>query len=217
MDFIDTNIQEYAEERSQSGGPVLEELERETRAQVHKPQMLSGHLQGRILSLFSKMIAPRTIVEIGTYTGYSAICLAEGLRSGGKVHTIDPDEGLAEMVHRYMKKAGMEDRIDLHIGRAQEIIPTIAGPYDMVFIDADKKHYTRYFDQVIEEMAPGGLIIADNVLWKGQVLNPPPEQDENAKALDAYNEKVRGDERVEQVLFPVRDGLNVARKTAEGQ
>ena len=179
---------------------------------VHMPMMISGHLQGRFLSMLSHLVKPRTIVEIGTFTGYSALCLAEGLAPGGMLHTIDIDPYLPEMVHRYIEKAGMLDRITMHHRPALEAIPTIPAPFDLVFIDADKQNYSNYFDAVIDKVRPGGLIIADNVLWSGKVLEPKEAQDGETRGLAAYAAKVMTDARVENVLLPLRDGLLISRK-----
>lgn len=212
MNFLPPEIEAYAEKFTEPESDVLKELNRETYAHVLVPRMLSGHMQGRILSMFSKMIKPKLILEIGTYTGYSALCLAEGLQPGGILHTIDINEELEDMIKHYISKAGMYDKIKLHIGNATDVIKTIEGTFDLVFIDADKENYSNYFDMVINRVAIGGYIIADNVLWSGNVIKPESEMDDETKALVKYSEKVFSDNRVEQVLFPVRDGLLVARK-----
>lgn len=212
MHFIDPALDIYAERH---GGPepaYLQQLASETKARVHAPEMLSGHLQGRFLSMLGHLVKPVVAVEIGTYTGYSALCLAEGLAGGGMLHTIDIDTQNRDMVVRYIALAGMEDRITRHYGPALEVIPTLPGPFDLVFIDADKPNYPNYFDAVIDRVRPGGLIIADNVLWSGRVLQPAAEQEEATQAICAYNTKVLHDPRVEQVLVPLRDGLMVARR-----
>jgi len=162
--------------------------------------------------MLSHLVQPKTIVEIGTYTGYSALCLAEGLAEGGMLHTIDIDPYLPEMVHRYVEKAGMLDRITMHHRPALEVIPTLPAPFDLVFIDADKQNYPNYFDAVIDKVRAGGLIIADNVLWSGKVLLPKKEQDDPTRALVEYVHKVKSDPRVEKVMVPLRDGLMVCRK-----
>ncbi len=213
MDFLDTKIQEYAENFTSPESEILASLNRETWANVLIPRMLSGHIQGRILSLFSHMLRPKNILEIGTYTGYSALCLSEGLQADGVLHTIDINEELEPMITRYIQQAGKQDQIKLHIGAALEIIPTIPGNFDLVFIDADKENYAHYFDAVIDRMPSGGIIIADNVLWSGKVLDENERSvDEETAALHQYNQKINNDERVENLLFPVRDGLMVARK-----
>jgi caffeoyl-CoA O-methyltransferase len=210
MRFIDPTLEEYAQLHSAPEPPWLKELAEETRAGIEMPQMLSGHLQGRFLSLMSKMLAPKCVIDIGTYTGYSAMCLAEGLADDGIVHTIDINMELAPMVDRYLRKAGLHEKVHQHLAPALEVIPHIEGPVDLVFIDADKGNYSRYFDLVIDRMRPGGLIIADNVLWSGLVLDA--EQDDETRALAQYARKVNADERVWNLLLPLRDGLLVSRK-----
>ncbi|MFT3886143.1 MAG: O-methyltransferase [Flavobacteriales bacterium] len=202
----------YAERHSGKEPTYLKELRAETLAKVHSPEMLSGHLQGRTLALLSRLLRPQLIVEIGTYTGYSALCLAEGLSPGGMLHTIDIDPHLPPLVHRYIAKAGMQDRIATHHRPALEVIPTLQGPFDLVFIDADKQNYPSYLTAVIERVRSGGLIIADNVLWSGRVLQPSTEQDEVTKAIATYSRMVNDDPRLDPVLLPVRDGLLIAHK-----
>ena len=212
MNFIDSELDAYCEHHGGEEPWYLRELTIETREKVHMPQMISGHLQGRFLSMLSHLVKPQVVVEIGTYTGYSALCLAEGLAEGGMVHTIDIDPYLPEMVHRYIEKAGMLQRITMHHQPALQVIPSLPGPFDLVFIDADKQNYPNYFDAVIDRTRPGGLIIADNVLWDAKVLKPLSEQDDATRALYRYSEKIRVDARVEQVMIPLRDGVLVARK-----
>ena len=212
MQFIDPALDTYCEAHSGHEPWYLKELTAETHEKVQMPAMLSGHLQGRFLSLLSHLVRPRIAVEIGTYTGYSALCLAEGLAPGGMLHTIDIDPYLPEMVHRYIEKAGMLDRITMHHRPALEVIPTLPTPFDLVFIDADKSNYPRYLDLVIDRMQPGGLIIADNVLWSGKVLRDPAEQDADTRGLVSYAQRVEQDRRLESVLLPLRDGLLVSRR-----
>lgn len=212
MEFLPKEIEQYAETFTRGEGEVLAELNRETWAKVLTPRMLSGHLQGQTLRMFSLMMRPQRILEIGTYTGYSAICLAEGLSEGGRLFTIDINEELHSMVLRYVEKAGMADRITAIVGNAREVIPTLNGPFDLVFIDADKENYATYFDLVIDRMTAGGFIIADNVLWSGKVLQPDSELDRETIALKDFARKLKDDPRVETVLLPIRDGLLVARK-----
>ncbi len=212
MEFLPEKLEQYVEDHTSPESEVLEALNRETQAKVLMPRMLSGHLQGRVLSTFSKMIQPKRILEIGTYTGYSALCLAEGLQEGGKLHTIDINEELEDMVLRYIQKAGYSEKIQMHVGDATQIIPALNESWDIVFIDADKENYSNYFDLTIDHLRPGGYIIADNVLWSGKVLEKIDPKDEETQALKDFNEKVLADERVENVLFPVRDGLMVCRK-----
>ena len=211
MNFISPALEAYCEAHSGEEPWYLKELAAETREKVQMPAMLSGHLQGRFLSMLSKLIRPRIAVEIGTYTGYSALCLAEGLAPEGELHTIDIDPYLPEMVHRYVEKAGMLDRITMHHRPALEVIPELPTPFDLVFIDADKQNYPNYLEAVLPRMAHGGIIIADNVLWSGKVLQPTAAMDEQTAALMRYSGMVRDDARLDRVMVPLRDGLLVAR------
>lgn len=212
MEFIDEALANYALAHSSSESDVLRELNRETHLKVMQPRMLSGHLQGRFLSLLSHLLQPKCILEIGTYTGYSALCLAEGLSEGGVLHTIDNNPERDALVKRYISKAGMEGKILPHIGDANNVIPTIEGDFDLVFIDADKSSYAHYFDLVIDRVRKGGIIISDNVLWSGKVIEPVKPSDKDTQLIMAYNEKISKDPRVETVLLPLRDGISVARK-----
>jgi caffeoyl-CoA O-methyltransferase len=212
MNFIAPALDAYCELNSGDEVWYLKELAAETHEKVQMPIMLSGHLQGRLLALLSKLTRPKVAVEIGTYTGYGALCLAEGLAEGGMLHTIDIDPYLPEMVHRYIEKAGMLDRITMHHQAALKVIPTLPTPFDLVFIDADKQNYPNYLNAVIGRMAPGGLIIADNVLWDGKVVAPTAEHDEKTAALVEYARLVRQDHRLEPVLIPLRDGILVSRR-----
>ncbi len=212
-DFLHSpNINNYIETHTTPEDPVLAKLNRETNLKVALPVMLSGHLQGAVLQALSYMLRPRRILEIGTYTGYSAICLAKGLTEDGHLHTIDINEELQEMCFRYICDAGLERKITQHIGEAEHIIPTLDEEFDLVFIDADKTNYGLYYDQVFDKVRKGGFILADNVLYDGEVVLPVEEQSKNAKAIHAYNEKLRNDDRIEHVLLPVRDGIMIARK-----
>lgn len=215
MEFLDSEIENYVVEHTQAESDVLRKLNRATYAKVMMPRMLSGHLQGQVLKMLSNMIKPKQILEIGTYTGYSAICLCEGLQEGGQLHTIDINEELEEMARSFFKEAGLTERINYHIGNAMAIIPEIDVAYDLVFIDADKENYSNYYDLVFDKVRVGGYIIADNVLWSGKVLDAPEKMDTDTKAICAYNDKIHNDKRVEHVLFPIRDGLMIARKIAE--
>lgn len=212
MEFIDKKIEDYALAHSQPESEVLKKLNRDTYANVLMPRMLSGHMQGNLLSMFSKMIQPKQILEIGTYTGYSGICLAQGLQEGGKLHTIDINEELELMVRSFIKDAGLTNKINYYIGNALDIIPTINETFDLVFIDADKINYSAYYDLVFDKVRSGGYIIADNVLWSGKVLDAPEKMDKDTKAIDDFNKKIHNDMRAEHMLLPVRDGLMVARK-----
>lgn len=210
MDFISKELSDFAERFTKPESALLKRINRETHAQVRQPRMLSGHLQGRLLALLSKLVRPKRILEIGTYTGYSAICLAEGLAPGGTLTTIDVNDELEKRVRGYFEEAGMSDRIDYRIGEAAKIIPTLEGNFDLVFIDADKENYPRYYDLTFNKVNLGGVLIADNVLWSGKVLDENP--DKSTKAILELNQKVQEDRRVENVLLPIRDGLLVMRK-----
>ena len=212
MDFLDPKINSYSEEHTAPESELLAKINRDTQAKVLQPRMLSGHLQGRILATFSHMIRPERVLEIGTYTGYSAICFAEGLAKDGEIHTIDINEELEDRVRSYFRDSGKEAQIKLHIGNALEIIPALDEQWDMVFIDADKENYINYYDLVIDRVNPGGYIIADNVLWSGKVLENPDKLDLDTRTLKEFNTMVQKDKRVENLLLPVRDGLMLCRK-----
>ncbi len=210
MNFLAENLEAYVQQHSEQEPELLQELGRETHLKVLQPRMLSGAYQGRLLSLISKLITPKHILEIGTFTGYSALCMAEGLHANGRIDTIDVDEELTEMQRRYFDVSGYGKQIFQHLGNAAEIIPTLNGNFDLVFIDADKEQYPLYFDLIIERIQAGGLIIADNVLWSGKVVTNAT--DEATQALQLFNKKMVEDTRVETVLLPVRDGLTLIRK-----
>ena len=210
MEIVSPDLAAYAEQHTTSESTALKEINRDTHLNVLMPRMLSGHLQGRVLALISQLLKPRTILEIGTYTGYSAICLAEGLQRGGKLITIDKNAELESRVRKNFATAGVTEVIDFRIGRADQIIPSLQEQFDLVFIDADKASYSSYFDLVIDKVNKGGLILADNVLWSGKVLDPDPDKD--TRAILDFNQKVHADPRVENVLLPIRDGIMVARK-----
>lgn len=212
MNFIPQEIEDYALKNSDAESNVLKRLNRETHLKMTMPQMLSGHLQGLALQMFSKMIRPKNILEIGTFTGYSAICLAQGLQQGGRLHTIDVNEEFHEITSRYIREAGLQDQITLHIGEAVNIIPTFKEEFDLVFIDADKQNYCTYYDLVFPRVRSGGYIIADNVLWSGKILDSPMKMDIDTKTIFEYNQKIQADPRVENMLLPLRDGLMIARK-----
>lgn len=213
MDLIDKKIQEYCDLHTTQESEALKKLDRDTYANVLQPRMLSGHFQGRLLSMFSKMCTPKMILEIGTYTGYSAICLAEGLTENGKLITIDVNPEQEHRIRKYFAEAGMENKIQFIIGDAYNIIKTLPYTYDLVFIDADKPNYLKYYKQVIELVNKGGYIIADNVLWSGKVIDEKElAKDKDTKILDEFNQFIQQDERVENILLPIRDGLMVMRK-----
>ena len=213
MEFIDKKLSQYAEQHTTPENELLKSLNRDTHANVLAPRMLSGHLQGRLLSLFSKMIQPKAILEIGTYTGYAALCLAEGLTKDGVLHTIDINEELETRIQKYFNQSAYADQIKLHIGNALDIIPKIQEQFDLVFIDADKENYSNYYDLLIDQLPSGGIIIADNVLWSGKVIDTNAlDSDNDTRELDKFNAKLQSDPRVENILIPVRDGIMVARK-----
>jgi caffeoyl-CoA O-methyltransferase len=207
MEFISEALSFYSEQHSEAESPLLNELNRETHLKVMSPRMLSGHLQGRFLSLISKLTQPKHILEIGTYTGYSALCLAEGLSSDGKLITIDPNEETNIVANKYFQRSAYAQQIELKAGDATKIIPTLSPALDIVFIDADKRNYALYFDLVIDKVKKGGLIIADNVLWSGKVVLDEKEMDADTKAIHDFNKKVNEDKRVSNLLLPIRDGL----------
>jgi len=211
MDFLPEKIDDYVVQHSQQEPQILKDLTRETWQKVLNPRMLSGAFQGRVLSMISKIIQPETILEIGTYTGYSALCLAEGLSKNGKLITIDRNEELATLQEKYFSRSDYNHQIEQHIGDATQIIPTVDSKFDLVFIDADKSNYINYFHLIIDKMNPGGIILSDNVLWSGKVVEPLDAKDKDTKILLEYNKLMNEDPRIETVLLPIRDGLTVSR------
>ena len=214
MEFIDPLLDKYVCEHTANESDLLKKINRETHLEVLQPRMLSGHFQGRVLSMFSKMIRPDRILEIGTYTGYSALCLAEGMTPNGKLVTIDINEELAARVRGYISESTYAKQIDYLVGNAMELIPALNEKWDIVFIDADKDNYINYYHLVFPMVKVGGYIIADNVLWSGKVIDSS-QQDKDTSLLREYNQLVHQDDRVEEVLFPIRDGLMIARKIKE--
>lgn len=210
MDVIKPELQKYSEDHTSPENDLLKQINRDTYANVMMPRMLSGRMQGRILSMISCMVKPSVILEIGTYTGYSGLCLAEGLKPDGKLITLDINEELETRVRNYFKDSSFDSQIDYRIGNALEIVPSLNMDFDLVFIDADKENYARYYDLVINRVPLGGYILADNVLWSGKVLDGKADKD--TKAIKEFNRKVQEDSRVENVLLPVRDGILVMRK-----
>jgi caffeoyl-CoA O-methyltransferase len=210
MEFILPEIQAYAERHTSPENELLSKVNRDTHARVMMPRMLSGQLQGRLLSMLSHMLRPRTILEIGTYTGYSALCLAEGMVPDGKLITIDINEELEEQVRAYFDASPFGRSIDYRIGDARLIIPSMAETFDLVFIDADKESCLMYYDMIIDNVQPGGVILVDNVLWSGKVIQE--KQDKDTRAIVEFNRKIQQDRRVENVLLPVRDGIMMIRK-----
>lgn len=208
MNFLPPGIEQYAETHTEKEPLLLQELNRETNLSVLMPRMLSGHLQGRFLSFLSKILRPKYILEIGTYTGYSALCLAEGLVNDGVLHTIDNNEELDEISKKYFNKSDYKDKIIKHTGNASDIIPTLAYSWDLVFIDADKINYQKYYEMVIERVRPGGVILTDNVLWSGKVtVVPITENDKDTLAIHKFNSFINQDARIEKILLPIRDGV----------
>ena len=210
MDFISEELQQYLDTHSAQEPELLQQLNRETHQKVLQPRMLSGAYQGRILALLSKLIRPKNILEIGTYTGYASLCLAEGMAKDGQLDTIDCNEELTQMQRKYFDRSPYGKHIRQHLGSADKILPKLSGPYDLVFMDADKENYPLYFDLIIDKMSPGALLISDNVLWSGKVLKEA--SDEATQALKVYNDKINKDSRVETVILPIRDGLTLSRK-----
>lgn len=211
MHFLSPLLESYIANHSEPEPQLLTELTRETHLKVVQPRMITGHFQGRVLSMLSKIINPAYILEIGTYTGYSALCLAEGLQKNGELHTIEVNEELHQLQRTYFDKSGFGSQIFQHTGDALDIIPTLEKIFDLVFIDAQKVNYDAYFEAVITKTKPGSIILSDNVLWSGKVVEPLQKGDKATEALLVYNEKLKNDPRVETVLLPIRDGLTLSR------
>lgn len=211
-EIFDISLNRYAEDMSSTQSPVLLALERETHMRHMQAVMLSGKLQGQMLQMISHICRPKRILEIGTYTGYSAICLAQGLVEGGMLHTVEKDDEKCDIIEKYIDLAGMRTKITPHYGDAAPIVAALDEPWDIVFIDADKPAYGLYFDLVIDRMNPGGIILADNVLFEGKVLLPEEQQGKNERAMHLFNQKIKKDNRVEQVMLPIRDGISIIRK-----
>jgi len=211
MHFISEDLENYVANHSQQEPELLVKLNKETHQKILQPRMLSGHFQGRVLSMLSKIINPKTILEIGTYTGYAALCLSEGLQESGTLDTIDINEELEEIQQKYFDLSPYSNQIKQHIGDAIEIIPTLNKKFDLVFIDADKENYINYFHLIVPLMNKGGIILSDNVLWSGKVLEEVKANDKSTQILLDYNRIINEDERVETVLLPIRDGLTVTR------
>ena len=211
MHFLSEELENYAAQHTEDEPLLLQELNKRTHLNVLQPRMISGHFQGRFLSLLSKMVQPRTILEIGTYTGYATLCLAEGLHPEGVLHTIDIKEELTDLQREFFDRSGYGNQRVQHLGKAADIIPSLNTTFDLVFIDADKQNYAHYFDLVIEKMNRGGIILSDNVLWSGKVVEEVKHNDKHTQALMAYNQKIKDDPRVETVLLPIRDGITLSR------
>tara|TARA_Y100000994_G_C15652507_1_gene426006 strand:- start:171 stop:815 length:645 start_codon:yes stop_codon:yes gene_type:complete len=211
-DIVNNKIEDYIRKNSSKEPEILKDLNKETYLKVLNPRMLSGHIQGRFLSIITKLIKPKKILEIGTYTGYSAICMAEGLIENGIIHTIDINEELISIQNKYFAKSKCNNSIIQHVGDARNIIKSINEKFDLVFLDADKENYIEYYELVIEKVKKGGLIIADNVLWTGKVVEPEKDDDELTQYLIDFNKMINEDDRVENIILPLRDGLNVILK-----
>jgi caffeoyl-CoA O-methyltransferase len=216
MDFLPKNINDYSENHTSPESDLLAKLNRATHAKILNARMLSGHLQGRVLAMFSQMVRPERILEIGTYTGYSALCLAEGLSENGKIITIEVNEELENFTRTYFEESSFADKIDYRIGDAAEIIPTLNETFDLVFIDADKVNYQKYYDLVFDKVRVGGYIISDNVLWSGKVADIQEDKkiDRDTQTLLDFNKMCHDDPRTENLLMPIRDGLMISRKKA---
>jgi predicted O-methyltransferase YrrM len=211
MHFLSEDLEDYVTAHSQHEPKLLVQLNKETYQKILLPRMLSGHFQGRVLSMLSKLIRPTTILEIGTYTGYATLCLCEGMQENGIVHTIDIKEELIDFQRKYFDKSTWGNQIVQHLGEAINIIPTLETQFDLVFIDADKENYLNYYELIVPKMNKGGIILSDNVLWSGKVVEPLKEGDLSTKILLEYNQRLNTDARVETVLLPIRDGLTVSR------
>ncbi|SFO08299.1 Predicted O-methyltransferase YrrM [Paenimyroides ummariense] len=211
MHFISEKLENYIEKHSAAEPELLQQLNKETYQKILQPRMLSGHFQGRVLSMLSKILNPKHILELGTYTGYATLCLAEGLKSDGTIDTIDINEELEDIQQKYFSKSTFKDQIIQHVGNALDIIPTLNKKFDLVFIDADKENYINYWNLIVPMMNKGGIILSDNVLWSGKVLEEVQRNDKSTPILLEYNKIVNEDSRVETVLLPIRDGLTVSR------
>ncbi|KAA5531896.1 O-methyltransferase [Paenimyroides baculatum] len=211
MHFISEELENYIEKHSAAEPELLQQLNKETYQKILQPRMLSGHFQGRVLSILSKIINPKHILELGTYTGYATLCLAEGLKSDGTIDTIDINEELEDIQHKYFNTSAFKDQIIQHVGNALDIVPTLNKKFDLVFIDADKENYINYWNLIVPIMNKGGIILSDNVLWSGKVLEDVQKNDKSTPILLEYNKIVNEDPRVETVLLPIRDGLTVSR------
>ena len=211
MHFLSQDLEDYIEQHSEKEPAHLAALNKETYQKILLPRMLSGHFQGRVLSMLSKLIRPVNILEIGTYTGYSALCLCEGMQENGQLHTIDIKEELVDFQRKHFDKSAWGPQIIQHLGEGTSIIPTLDLKFDLVFIDADKENYINYFELIVPKMNKGGIILSDNVLWSGKVVEPLQKNDLSTKVLLEYNTLLANDPRVETVLLPIRDGLTVSR------
>lgn len=211
MSLIPELLQKYSEDHTSEESALLTQINRETHLHVLRPRMLSGHLQGRYLAMLSQLIQPKYVLEIGTYTGYSALCLAEGMQKDGKLITLEKNEELKEKIGTYLDQSDYKGQIEVRIGEAVSILPTLNYTWDMIFIDADKENYPVYYEMTIDNLRPGGMLLADNVLWSGKVYDPQ-QQDKVTNTIRSFNEMVQNDPRVENILLPIRDGIMMVRK-----
>jgi caffeoyl-CoA O-methyltransferase len=212
MYFLPEKLDDYIVSHSEEEPKLLQQLTRETYQKILQPIMLSGPYQGRVLSMISKLIRPKTILELGTFTGYATLCLAEGLQTEGEIDTIDVNEELVDFQRKYFDKSNYGKQIHQHLGSALDIIPSLDKTFDLVFIDADKPNYVNYFNLIIDKLNPGGIILSDNVLWHGKVIEPVNEKDYSTKAVLEFNTLLKNDKRIETVVLPIRDGLTISRK-----
>lgn len=205
-------IEEYILSHSDDEGELLAALNRDANVNLLRPRMLSGHLQGRILKMFCRMLAPKRVLEIGTYTAYATLCMAEGMAPDGRIHTIEINDEMEDFINKYLDQSPQKEKITVHFGDALEVIPKLGGEFDLVFIDADKRLYSEYYDLVFPMVRPGGLILADNTLWDGHVVEVPRSADKQTLGIMAFNDKIKRDDRVEKVILPLRDGLTMIWK-----
>ncbi len=212
MHFLPEELDNYIVKHSEEESKLLQQLTRETYQKILQPIMLSGHYQGRVLSMISKLISPKSILELGTFTGYSTLCLAEGLQTDGELHTIDFNEELVDFQRKYFDKSDYGHQIHQHLGNALDVIPKLDNTFDLVFIDADKPNYINYFNLIIDRLSSGGIILSDNVLWHGKVIEKLDSKDNSTKAVLEYNKLLKEDSRIETVMLPIRDGLTISRK-----
>ncbi len=212
MNGMTEAINEYILSHIDEEGALLSALTRDANVNLLRPRMLSGHLQGRLLKMFCRMVRPRCVLEIGTYTGYATLCMAEALEEGAEIHTVEVNDEMEDFIRKYLERSPYRDRIRLHIGDAMEVVPALNRMFDVVYIDADKRMYSRYYDLVFDFVPPGGIILADNTLWDGKVVADPLPTDAQTRGILAFNEKVKADTRVEKVMLPLRDGLTIIRK-----
>lgn len=206
------SIEEYILQHIDEEGDLLKNLNRDAHVNLLRPRMLSGHLQGRLLKMFCRLVQPKRILEIGTYTGYATLCLAEGAPDDAEIHTLEVNDELEDFIMKHLHKSKLEDKIHLHIGDALEIIPTLNETFDLVFIDANKRHYCQYYDLIFDKVRPGGLILADNTLWDGKVLETPHHTDKQTIGIQEFNNMIAKDNRIEKVILPMRDGLTLIWK-----